>query len=44
MSVETDTLEARREEFSKFTREWLLLSGDQLLAHSPEISRHSGCD
>jgi hypothetical protein len=37
MSVETDTLEARCEEFSKFTGEWLLLSGDQLLAHSQEF-------
>ncbi len=36
MSVESDALEARCEEFSKFTGEWLLLSGDQLLAHSSE--------
>ena len=33
-SKELDTLEKRFEEFSGFTGEWLLLKGDQLLAHS----------
>ncbi len=37
MSVEVDTLEARCEEFSKLAGEWLLLSGDQLLAHSRDF-------
>lgn len=33
-SQELDTLEERIEEFSAFSGEWLLLQGDQLLAHS----------
>jgi hypothetical protein len=33
-SEEIDTLEKRFEEFSEFAGEWLLLKGDQLLAHS----------
>ena len=37
MSIEADTLDARCEEFSKFEGEWLLLSGDQLVAHSAAI-------
>ena len=32
-SKELDTLEERFEEFSAFSGEWLLLQGDQLLAH-----------
>jgi hypothetical protein len=35
-SKELDTLEARFEEFSSLVGEWLLLKGDQLLAHSRE--------
>ena len=35
-SKELDTLEKRFEEFSAFAGEWLLLKGDQLLAHSRE--------
>ena len=33
-SKELDTLEERFEEFSSLAGEWLLLEGDQLLAHS----------
>jgi len=33
-SKEFDTLEHRSEEFAVFSGEWLLLQGDQLLAHS----------
>ena len=33
-SQEIDTLEQRVDEFSQFVGEWLLLKGDQLLAHS----------
>ena len=33
-SKEFDTLEQRIEEFAAFSGEWLLLQGDQLLAHS----------
>jgi len=33
-SEEIETLEQRCDEFSKFAGEWLLLKGNQLLAHS----------
>ena len=33
-SEEINTLEKRFDEFSAFSGEWLLLKGDQLLAHS----------
>ena len=33
-SEEIETLEQRWDEFSEFAGEWLLLKGDQLLAHS----------
>ena len=34
---EIETLEQRSDEFSKFAGEWLLLKGDQLLAHSRDF-------
>ena len=34
VSQEIDTLEQRVDEFSEFAGEWLLLKGNQLLAHS----------
>ena len=36
-SLELDTLEERFEEFSALSGEWLLLQGDQLLAHSSDF-------
>ena len=36
-SEEIETLEQRCDEFSKFAGEWLLLKGNQLLAHSRDF-------